>query len=165
MSVRKIISVAILAPVIAFPLFVSQANAQASGTSGGASPGAGLGEGSVSTNGASSDWAAVQRAAQANDPGATGVAGVWPLSVPAQSVPELNPSTGVGPALTPMERAEVNSSRARYAVAAMPAGNSVLSANTAYGAGTTMDLRSFGSVTDCLNAAAREHAPLDRCGH
>jgi hypothetical protein len=121
MSVRTIISVALLAPVIAFPLFVSQANAQAAGSSsatGGASPGAGLGEGSVSTNSAGSDWAAVERAAHAHDPGASGVAGVWPLAAPAQPVPELNPSTGVCPALTPMERAEVNSSRARYAVAA-----------------------------------------------
>src|SRR5260370_42366323 len=104
MSGRTIISVALLAPVIAFPLFVSQASAQApSGAAAGASPGAGLGEGSVSTNSASSDWAAVQRAAKAHDPGATGVAGVWPLTLPAQPVSELNPSTGVVPALTPMD--------------------------------------------------------------
>jgi hypothetical protein len=176
MSVRTIVAVALSASVIAVPLFVSQANADtadrecqaaagAGAATGGESPGAGLGEGSVSTNSASSDWAAVQRAAQAHDPGATGVAGVRPLDVPAaQPVPGLNPSNGVGPALTPMDRAELNRAQAPGAVVSASAGYVVSDTNTAYGAGTTIDPRSFRSVTDCLNAAARAHAPLGWCG-
>jgi hypothetical protein len=176
MSVRSIVAVALSASVIAVPLLVSQANADTadrecqaavgtavSGASAaaGAAPGTGLGEGSVSTNSSSSDWAAVQRAAQANDPGATSVAGVWPLDVPAQPVPAVNPSNGAGPALTPAEHAELNTALARGAVRA-PAAYAVAVTNTAY-AGGTIDRRSFSSVTDCLNVAARVHAPLARC--
>jgi hypothetical protein len=163
MSVRFIVAAALAAQVIALPLLVSPAQSQSSTASPGSSaavgaaPGTGLGEGTISTNSARWDEEAAERARRAGDTGASGVAGVMPIDQPSQIVVGVNPSNGASAELPPWHGPE-----APATAVVQPAGYAV-GPSAAYAAGPAISRSSFRSVTDCLNAAARVHAPLAVC--
>ncbi|MBV8186774.1 MAG: hypothetical protein JO339_05995 [Alphaproteobacteria bacterium] len=157
MSKRLIVAFVLSMQIVALPLLISPASAQA-GAAAGSTTGTGIGEGSISSNSARDDFEATQRAIRAGDKGATRLAGVMPILWGNPVEAGINPSyggTGSGmlpdsltigwPATTAAPQATAPGHTARYEAA------------------RTVDFASFRSVTDCLNAASRAHASLSAC--